>query len=104
MQNLHHNVNAIPQCMPVETRLTEANQTQVPAQFRARFGLGPGDVVVWEEVDGEIHIRFRKRYRLEDLVGAFESHPKTGELRPDAVADKKRAQRGELKRTRRNGL
>lgn len=77
--------------MGVESKVTDANQTQVPAEIRARFGVAPGDVVVWEETpEGDLRVRFRKRYRLEDLTGLAK-----GGRGGDAVADKRRAQRGE---------
>lgn len=80
--------------MTVETKVTEANQTQVPARLRAKHHVGPGDLVVWEErPSGEIRVRFRKRRTLEDLVGLLH-----GGGRTDAVELKKRAQRGELPR------
>lgn len=76
--------------MSVETKVTDSNQTQVPAPVRARHGVRPGDVVVWEETEtGEIRVRFRRRKRLEDLVGIA-----PGAALGDAVAAKKRAQRG----------
>ncbi|MGQ0535627.1 MAG: AbrB/MazE/SpoVT family DNA-binding domain-containing protein [Methanobacteriota archaeon] len=82
--------------MSAETKVTEANQTQVPAALRAKYGVRPGDVLVWEDTpDGEVRVRFRRRYALRDLVGAFPARP--GRRRShDAVRDKKRAQRGEL--------
>lgn len=81
--------------MPVETRLTEANQTQVPAALRARHGLAPGDLVVWEEdADGVIRVRFRKRHTMADLMAGLPGSE--GGPKRDAVLDKKRAQRGEL--------
>jgi len=77
------------QCIGVrETVITAANQTQVPADLRAKYRLGPGDVVVWEEEAGGVVVRFRPRHRPEDLVGAF-----GGGRGGNAVADKKRAQR-----------
>jgi bifunctional DNA-binding transcriptional regulator/antitoxin component of YhaV-PrlF toxin-antitoxin module len=75
-----------------ETKVTEANQTQVPAALRAKYGVGPGDVLVWEETaDGEVRVRFRRRRTLEDLVGMVRDS-RGG----DALRDKKRAQRKEL--------
>lgn len=78
--------------MSVETKVTEANQTQVPADIRAKFGVEPGDLLVWEESDqGDVRVRFRHRRELGDLVGLIH-----GGRGGDAVRDKKRAQRGEL--------
>jgi bifunctional DNA-binding transcriptional regulator/antitoxin component of YhaV-PrlF toxin-antitoxin module len=78
--------------------VTEANQTQVPAEIRARFGVSPGDVLVWEETPGgELRVRFRRKHRLQDLVGlAGKYPPRSSEHDFDAVRDKKRAQRREL--------
>lgn len=75
-----------------ETKVTEANQTQVPATLRAKFGIGPGDVIVWEETaSGEVRVRFRRRRTLQDLVGLVDrGHG------GDALRDKRRAQRREL--------
>lgn len=84
--------------MCAESKVTEANQTQVPAEIRARHGVSPGDVVVWEETaEGELRVRFRKRHKIEDLAGLVGEHrPRRGARKFDAVKDKKRAQRGEL--------
>jgi bifunctional DNA-binding transcriptional regulator/antitoxin component of YhaV-PrlF toxin-antitoxin module len=78
--------------MCAETKVTDANQTQVPAEFRTKYGVGPGDVIVWEETDdGELRVRFRHRHKLEDIVGLVQ-----GSQGGDAVRDKKRAQRREI--------
>jgi len=89
---LKYNVILLSNGMCPETKVTEANQTQVPAELRSKYGVGPGDVLVWEETaDGEIRVRFRHRHTLEGLVGLVRSG-RAG----DAVRDKKRAQRGEM--------
>lgn len=78
--------------MGAETKVTDANQTQVPAELRHKHGVEPGDIVVWEETpDGEVRVRFRKRRSIWDLVGKA-----PGAGGGDAVETKKRAQRGEL--------
>lgn len=56
--------------MQVETKVTDANQTQVPAQIRSKHHVGPGDLVVWEEMpDGSLKVFFRRRHTLRDMVG-----------------------------------
>lgn len=89
-------VNSYTHGMTAESKVTDGNQTQVPAEIRARYGISPGDVVVWEETpEGELRVRFRRRHKLGDLVGALgRETPKPTRAR-DAVADKKRAQRHE---------
>lgn len=80
-----------------ESKVTDANQTQVPAEVRARYGVSPGDVMVWEETpDGELRVRFRRKYKLEDLAGLVGKYPSRSKGPFDAVRDKKRAQRGEM--------
>lgn len=72
------------------TKVTDANQTQVPAELREKYGVKPGMVVVWEDVGGgEVRVSFRPRRTLRDLVGIAPNIPH------DSVAAKKRAQRGE---------
>lgn len=89
---LKYNAVTIKHCMAAETKVTDAHQTQVPAALRHKFGVEPGDVVVWEETaDGEVRVRFRKRRTLWDLVDLA---PGAGQ--GDAVEAKKKAQRGEL--------
>jgi bifunctional DNA-binding transcriptional regulator/antitoxin component of YhaV-PrlF toxin-antitoxin module len=76
--------------VPIETRVTDANQTQVPAVIRELHHVGPGDVVVWEVLpSGDVRVRFRPRRRLRDLVGIAPNLPY------DSVTAKKKAQRGE---------
>ncbi len=77
--------------MSTSTKVTDANQTQVPAELRHKFGIEPGDLVVWEETeDGEVRVRFRRKKTLWDIVGIA-----PGAGGGDAVEAKKRAQRGE---------
>lgn len=74
----------------VETKVTEANQTQVPAAIREQYKVAPGDIVIWEDTgSGEVRVRFRPRRKLRDLVGLAPDIPH------DSVTAKKRAQRGE---------
>ena len=77
--------------MQVETKVTDSNQTQVPAQVRSKHQVGPGDLVVWEETpDGELRVRFRRRHTLRDMAGLAR-----GAAKGDAVQAKRRAQRRE---------
>lgn len=69
--------------------ITIANQTQVPARLRRRFGAHAGDTVVWEETPEGAKVRFRKTHRLADLVGLA-----PGASRGDSVRAKRGAQRG----------
>lgn len=72
-----------------ETVITVANQTQVPARLRRRFGAQAGDTVVWEETADGARVRFRRTHRLGDLIGLA-----PGSARGDSVRAKRGAQRG----------
>lgn len=77
--------------MSTSTKVTEANQTQVPAELRRKHDVEPGDLVVWEETpDGEVRIRFRKRRSIWDIADVA-----PGAGGGDAVEAKRDAQRGD---------
>lgn len=39
------------------SRVTDKGQTTIPKAFRERYGIQPGDTVVWEDTDDGIVIR-----------------------------------------------
>lgn len=47
-------------------RVTSQNQISVPADVRRRFGIRPGTVLEWLDVDGELHVR-PKRLSLDEV-------------------------------------
>jgi AbrB family looped-hinge helix DNA binding protein len=53
------------------SRLTTQGQISVPAEIRRRLGLGPGAVLEWHEVDGEIVVRRAGRYSSADIRKAL---------------------------------
>ena len=78
------------EAMP-ESRVTPAHQTQVPAEVRRRLGLKPGDLLIWRvRDDGHVEIEVRKPATLDGLAGIVAMEPGS-----DAVATKKRVQRGQ---------
>lgn len=74
----------------ITTKVYEGNQTVIPAPLRKKYNIQPDDIVEWYEEDGEIKVQFRKRVKLEDIIGIVTTKEKT-----DAVKLKKMAQRGE---------
>lgn len=61
----------------------------MPAPLLARAGVGPGDIVVWDETPtGAVRVRFRRRHTLDDLVGIAK-----GASGGDAARAKARTQR-----------
>lgn len=49
------------------SRLTAQGQISVPAEIRRKLGLGPGAVLEWQEVDGEIVVRRAGRFTTADI-------------------------------------
>lgn len=49
------------------SRLTAQGQISVPAEIRRKLGLGPGAVLEWHEVDGEIVVRRAGRFTSADI-------------------------------------
>ena len=49
------------------SRLTAQGQISVPAEIRRKLGLGPGAVLEWHEVDGEVIVRRAGRYSSEEI-------------------------------------
>jgi len=71
--------------MKIETKVSSGFQTVLPAEIREKFGVGPGDEVVWILVGKEIFVRVRKKGGadpLSKLVNAFPTKTKV-----DATAD-----------------
>ena len=56
------------------TRLSAVNRVVVPSQIRRRFGLRPGDEVIWTLLGDEIHIRFvrKRKNSLQGLMGKLD--------------------------------
>lgn len=72
--------------MSETTRITRKGQTTIPQELREKYGLEPGDEVVWEESEDGLVVRKRKR------SGA------RGALAPDATPAERRAIAEELTR------
>ena len=48
------------------SRVTRQHQLSVPAVIRKRYGIRPGTVLVWEEHDGRLAVRAKRR-SLEEI-------------------------------------
>ncbi len=73
----------------MKTKISKGYQVVVPAEVREKFGLEPGDILLWEKKNREVVVKPRKRARLEDITGIIS-------VKADAVKLKKKAQRGAL--------
>lgn len=56
---------------PVTSRLSSRSETVIPKPIRDRLGIGPGDLIAFEERAGEIVIRPVRAPLGEDLFGTF---------------------------------
>jgi antitoxin PrlF len=55
----------------INSRLTAQGQISVPAEIRRKLGLGPGAMLEWHEVDGEIVVRRAGRFTSADIRKAL---------------------------------
>ncbi|KUO41452.1 MAG: hypothetical protein AVW06_04380 [Hadesarchaea archaeon DG-33-1] len=73
----------------IRTKVSKGFQTVMPAEIREKFGIGPGDEVVWAMFGDEIFVRVRKvrgKDPLLTLLGAFRTEEKIDATREiDAV-------------------
>jgi AbrB family looped-hinge helix DNA binding protein len=52
------------------SRLTAQGQISVPAEVRKKLGVGPGSVLEWDEMNGEVVVRRAGRYSSADIHSA----------------------------------
>jgi len=75
----------------ITTKVYDNNQTAIPSEIRKMFKVQANDIVEWiVNEDGEININFRKRSRLDDIVGIVSSKKPI-----DSVKIQKRIDHGE---------
>lgn len=55
----------------ITSRLSSRSQTIIPKPIRDRLGIGPGDVIVFEERAGEIVIRPGRASLRDDPFATF---------------------------------
>jgi antitoxin PrlF len=55
----------------VTSRLSSRSQTVIPKPIRDRLGIGPGDLIAFEERAGEIVIRPVRAPPIEDPFATF---------------------------------
>lgn len=70
--------------MTETTRLTEKGQATIPKEFRERYGLAPGDELVWQESDDGILVR-KKQASARGALLPEESSDETREAVAQAL-------------------
>ncbi len=73
----------------MKTKISKGYQVVVPAEVREKFGLEPGDALLWEKRKDEVIVKPKKKAQLEDITGIIS-------VKANAVELKKKAQRGAL--------
>ena len=73
--------------MQSESKVSKGNLTVVPKAVREEVDIREGDVLSWEVRRGELLVHRRRPRSLKDMIGVI-AHG------GDAVADKRRVQRG----------
>jgi AbrB family looped-hinge helix DNA binding protein len=53
------------------SRVTAQGQISVPSEVRRKLGVGPGSVLEWDEVAGQVILRRAGRYSSEDVHRAL---------------------------------
>ncbi len=77
--------------MMITTKVYDNNQTAIPSEIRKKFNVQANDIVEWfVNEDGEINIFFRKKSRLNDIVGIVSSKKPI-----DSVKIQKRIEHGD---------
>jgi antitoxin PrlF len=69
----------------ITSRLSTRPQTVIPKPIRERLGIGPGDVIAFEERAGEIVIRPVRAAPTEDSFATFTEW--SGDADEEAYAD-----------------
>lgn len=54
-----------------QSRITAQNQISVPAEVRKKLGVGPGSLLVWEEVEDAVVVRRLGRTTTADIHRAL---------------------------------
>ena len=71
----------------LNSRLTAQGQISVPAEIRRKLGLGPGAVLEWHEVDGEVVVRRAGRYTSAEIHDALFAGKAARARAPGTVAE-----------------
>lgn len=67
-------------------RVSKGFQVTVPSETRERYGLEPGDEVMWVDTGREIFVRpLGKAVKLTDIVGKYETEEFDSVLEHDEV-------------------
>lgn len=80
--------------MSETTHITRKGQTTIPKELREKYGLEPGDTVVWEETDEGIVVRKHERTEARGLLAGGMNEAERREI-AEELGDEIREKRDE---------
>ncbi|MEQ1864914.1 MAG: AbrB/MazE/SpoVT family DNA-binding domain-containing protein [Micropepsaceae bacterium] len=85
-----------------KSKITAQGQVSVPAEVRKELGVGPGEFIEWDSVDGRVVVRRAGRYTFDDIRKVLfpegAPKPRTLEELKEGVAQYMRETHGHLVR------
>jgi bifunctional DNA-binding transcriptional regulator/antitoxin component of YhaV-PrlF toxin-antitoxin module len=54
-----------------QSRITAQGQVSIPVGVMKQFGLAPGQVITWDDIDGQLVVQKAGQYSLEDVQRAL---------------------------------
>ena len=54
-----------------QSKVTAQGQISVPAAIRKKLGIGPGSIIEWDELSGQVVVRKAARHSSEDVHAAL---------------------------------
>lgn len=79
--------------MSTATRITEKGQTTIPKRLREKYGLKPGDEVVWVDTDDGIVVKKRTNTRGRGMLVPEETSAEKREAIADELEQRVRERR-----------
>ena len=79
--------------MSETTRITRKGQTTIPQALREKYGLEPGDEVIWEEGEDGLVVRKRDRIAGRGMLAEGFSEAEREELAAELTDDIRHKQR-----------
>lgn len=87
-----------------KSKITKQGQVSVPSEVRKELGVGPGEFLEWDKVNGQVVVRRAGRYTFADVRKALfpEGPPKphTLEELKEGIADYMREKHGHMLKSR----
>jgi len=83
-----------------KSKITKQGQVSVPAEVRKELGVGPGEFIEWDKVDGRVVVKRAGRYTFEDIRKVLfpegPPRPRTLEELKEGIAQHMREKHGHM--------